>query len=153
MNQFRLNFVVVNGDIFKEFVTTLGLKREDLPTFSIVHPSTRGEYLYPKGQQITLRNAKRWLDLYLAEKLSPHVAEIYDQYDDVALINTENWEEIVLDETKDVMVEFYSDDCRFCQLMAPHYKHLATIFKAKKKISSLVHSIHSLMIFHLEHQI
>jgi len=130
----QLNFVVVNGDVFKDFVTSLGLVREDLPTFAIVHPSYHEEYTFPKTQSFTLTNVKRWLDLFLNRKLTPNERDLYSDSDSIIKVASETWTDTVLDGTKDVLVEFYGNNCKFCQLMAPHYKQLSLIFSSTENI-------------------
>jgi len=123
----QINFVAVNGDLFQDFVNSLNLKSEDLPTFVIINPNDQAEYMYPKTQSLTLPNAKKWLDSYLADKLIPTERDLYNNNDHVTKIDSESWD-FVLDKTKDVLVEFYGSNCRLCQLIAPHFKQLALIF-------------------------
>jgi len=129
----QLNFVVVNGDTFKDFVGSLNLKSEDLPTFVIVNPNYHEEYVFPKTQSLSLPNAKKWIDLYLAGKLTPVERDLYNENDSVTKVNAETWESTVLDSSKDVFVEFYGVNCKFCQVIAPHYKQLGLIFSAGNK--------------------
>jgi len=124
----KLNFVVVNGDSFKDFVESLGLSRSDLPTFTIINSGKQEEFFFPKEQTLNVANAKRWIDLYLNNKLEPVGKELYTEEDDVYIINKDNWDEVVLSPEQDVLVEFYSDQCQYCKVMAPHYKLLAQLF-------------------------
>ncbi|KAI5658597.1 hypothetical protein M9H77_27390 [Catharanthus roseus] len=47
----------------------------------------------------------------------------------VVVLSPENFNEIVLDETKDVLVEFYAPWCGHCKSLAPTYEKVATAFK------------------------
>ncbi|CAL1398715.1 unnamed protein product [Linum trigynum] len=49
----------------------------------------------------------------------------------VAVLSTENFDEIVLDESKDVLVEFYAPWCGHCKNLAPTYEKVATAFKSE----------------------
>ncbi|KAK9667857.1 hypothetical protein RND81_13G016000 [Saponaria officinalis] len=49
----------------------------------------------------------------------------------VVVLSTDNFDEIVLDETKDVLVEFYAPWCGHCKSLAPTYEKVATAFKSE----------------------
>ncbi|KAA3462440.1 putative protein disulfide-isomerase A6 [Gossypium australe] len=52
----------------------------------------------------------------------------------VAVLNADNFDEIVLDETKDVLVEFYAPWCGHCKNLAPTYEKVATAFKLEEDV-------------------
>ncbi|KAL6850098.1 hypothetical protein ACP4OV_020725 [Aristida adscensionis] len=47
----------------------------------------------------------------------------------VVVLTPDNFDSIVLDETKDVLVEFYAPWCGHCKHLAPIYEKLASVFK------------------------
>ncbi|KAE8657631.1 Protein disulfide isomerase-like 2-1 [Hibiscus syriacus] len=52
----------------------------------------------------------------------------------VAVLNADNFDEIVLDETKDVLVEFYAPWCGHCKNLAPTYEKVATAFNSEEGV-------------------
>ncbi|CAI9768919.1 unnamed protein product [Fraxinus pennsylvanica] len=52
----------------------------------------------------------------------------------VVVLSPDNFDEIVLDETKDVLVEFYAPWCGHCKSLAPIYEKLATAFKLEDDV-------------------
>ncbi len=48
-----------------------------------------------------------------------------DEESAVAVVVKSNFERVVLDETKDVLLEFYAPWCGFCKQLAPVYEQLA----------------------------
>eukprot|EP01018_Ginkgo_biloba_P028381 Gb_00896 [translate_table: standard] len=53
---------------------------------------------------------------------------------DVVVLTSENFDSIVLDESKDVLVEFYAPWCGHCKNLAPTYEKVATAFKLEKDV-------------------
>ncbi|RDX81869.1 hypothetical protein CR513_37405 [Mucuna pruriens] len=52
----------------------------------------------------------------------------------VVVLTSENFNEVVLDETKDVLVEFYAPWCGHCKSLAPTYEKVATAFKLEEGV-------------------
>ncbi|KAI4349720.1 hypothetical protein L6164_010280 [Bauhinia variegata] len=52
----------------------------------------------------------------------------------VVVLSPDNFEEVVLDETKDVLVEFYAPWCGHCKSLAPTYEKVATAFKLEADV-------------------
>ncbi|KAE8681442.1 hypothetical protein F3Y22_tig00111330pilonHSYRG00812 [Hibiscus syriacus] len=52
----------------------------------------------------------------------------------VVVLNADNFDEVVLDETKDVLVEFYAPWCGHCKILAPTYEEVATAFKMEDDV-------------------
>ncbi|KAK7392261.1 hypothetical protein VNO78_20693 [Psophocarpus tetragonolobus] len=52
----------------------------------------------------------------------------------VVVLTPENFNEIVLDESKDVLVEFYAPWCGHCKSLAPTYEKVATAFRLEEDV-------------------
>ncbi|XP_022731208.1 protein disulfide isomerase-like 1-4 [Durio zibethinus] len=88
--------------------------------------------------EVTLDKIKGFGEDFLEDKLKPFyksdpIPETNDE--DVKVVVGNNFDEIVLDESKDVLLEIYAPWCGHCQALEPTYNKLA---KHLREIDSLV---------------
>ncbi|KAF3455003.1 hypothetical protein FNV43_RR05451 [Rhamnella rubrinervis] len=88
--------------------------------------------------KVTLDNIKTFGEDFLEDKLKPFfksdpIPETNDG--DVKIVVGNNFDDIVLDESKDVLLEIYAPWCGHCQALEPTYNKLA---KHLREIDSLV---------------
>ncbi|XP_051113375.1 protein disulfide isomerase-like 1-4 [Andrographis paniculata] len=93
---------------------------------------------YPFSGEIVLEKLKEFGNDFLEDKLKPiyksdPIPESNDG--DVKIVVGNNFEDIVLDESKDVLLEIYAPWCGHCQALEPTYNKLA---KHLRSIESLV---------------
>ncbi|XP_038895600.1 protein disulfide isomerase-like 1-4 [Benincasa hispida] len=89
-------------------------------------------------KEVTLENIKTFGENFLEDKLKPFyksdpIPETNDG--DVKIVVGDNFDEIVLDESKDVLLEIYAPWCGHCQALEPTYNKLA---KHLRGVDSLV---------------
>ncbi|KAI3721418.1 hypothetical protein L2E82_32429 [Cichorium intybus] len=88
--------------------------------------------------ELTLNNIKSFGENFLVDNLKPFyksdpIPEMNDG--DVKIVVGNNFDEIVLDESKDVLLEIYASWCPYCQALEPTYNKLA---KHLRGVDSLV---------------
>ncbi|CAF4417314.1 unnamed protein product, partial [Adineta steineri] len=87
------------------------------------------DFSYEALEDFARKVAKGELEAYLKSQAVP------EQTEDVKVIVGRNFDDIVNDETKDVLIEFYAPWCGHCKSLAPKYDELA---KKLKKESNIV---------------
>ncbi|RZC76927.1 hypothetical protein C5167_001105 [Papaver somniferum] len=104
----------------------------------IAYTGTEDAKKYMFVGEVTLGNIKKFGKDFLEGKLPPFyksdpVPEINDR--DVKIVVGKNFDEIVLDESKDVLLEIHAPWCEHCQKLEPTYNELA---KQLRGINSIV---------------
>jgi len=86
---------------------------------------------YRSTELFSVENLKRFATDYLAGSLEAHIKSepIPEQKDDVTVVVAKNFNDIVLDETKDVLLEAYAPWCGHCKSLEPKYRSLAKKLK------------------------
>ncbi|XP_015874407.3 protein disulfide isomerase-like 1-4 [Ziziphus jujuba] len=134
----KLIFVFVemdNEDVGKPVSEYFGVS--DAPTV-LAYTGNDDARKFVHDGEVTLENIKAFGENFLEDKLKPFfksdpIPETNDE--DVKIVVGNNFDDIVLDESKDVLLEIYAPWCGHCQALEPTYNKLA---KHLRGIESLV---------------
>lgn len=113
---------------------------DDQPTAAIVNMPEGGSMkkFMLGSKDVSKDTLATFASDYKAGKLAPHLKSEEppaDNSGNVKVLVGKTFESIALDETKDVLVEFYAPWCGHCKSLAPIYEELAERFS---KIGSIV---------------
>uniref|UniRef100_A0A7S3SXQ9 protein disulfide-isomerase n=1 Tax=Strombidinopsis acuminata TaxID=141414 RepID=A0A7S3SXQ9_9SPIT len=114
-----------------EFV---GVSKDMLPTLRLIEPTDAGIKKFRYDNDINALNVEAlgaWVDDFKAGKLSPFlksedVPEVQDG--PVQVIVGKNFDQVVMDSSKDVLVKYYAPWCGHCKKLAPIWEELAQHF-------------------------
>jgi protein disulfide-isomerase A1 len=132
-----LSWSQIEENIGKRLGDFLGIKDSELPLVYIVKPADGDVKKFRMEGEITTESILAYHAEYVAGNLktklkSDEVPETNDEPVKIAVGKSFN--DIVMDETKDVFVEFYAPWCGHCKTLAPKYDELATKLKANPNI-------------------
>ncbi|RYR23257.1 hypothetical protein Ahy_B03g068510 isoform A [Arachis hypogaea] len=135
----KLVFVHVdmdNEDAGKPVASFFGITGKGPKVLAYIGNNDGRKFLY--DGEVTVDNIKAFGEDFLHDKLKPFlksdpVPETNDG--DVKIVVGDNFDDIVLDESKDVLLEVYAPWCGHCQALEPTYNKLA---KHLRGIESIV---------------
>jgi len=112
-----------------------GITKEQCPTYVIFEMETSAKYLQTedKFQDLSVSAMGGFINDYFDGTLSKNVksAELPDDWNTtpVKTLVATNFNEVVMDKTKDVFVEFYAPWCGHCKALAPTWDALGEKYK------------------------
>lgn len=128
----KLSFVKLDGERWAQHGKSMGITS----TPGLVIQKERKNFLYTgefNAEGLTA-HAKGMLDGTIQPHMKSQPVEAQPADEEVFTLVGKNFEEIVFDNTKDVMVEFYAPWCGHCKSLAPKYEKLAEEYKTTDSV-------------------
>jgi len=128
----KINFAVIDAKAFGQHGGNLNLEPGKWPAFAIQETVKNQKFPFDQTKKITNKDIGKFVDEFVAGKLDPSIkSEPVPENQDgpVTIIVAKNYDEIVLDDKKDVLVEFYAPWCGHCKALAPKYDELGELYK------------------------
>jgi len=116
-----------------------GIKEDTLPTFVAVDMSQKSIKKYPYTGDLSSESAiSAHLSAMVGGTLVPHLKSeevaADDATGDVVTLRGKSFNDIVINNSKDVLVEFYAPWCGHCKKLAPTWDELGATFKNNDNI-------------------
>lgn len=133
-------FVTINADEedHLRILEFFGMKKEEVPSMRLIRLEEDMAKYKPENPDLSAENIESFVQAYTEGKLKQHLLsqdlpEDWDKTPVKTLVST-NFDEIALDSTKDVLVEFYAPWCGHCKQLAPIYDQLGEKFAESQTI-------------------
>jgi len=110
----------------------MGVTEEDFPTIRVLLPENMKKFAYEgDAKAATVESIGTFIDGIKDGSIKAHLksAAAPDVQGDVVVIVGTEYEKIVNDPTKDVLVKFYAPWCGHCKKLAPIWDELGEMFK------------------------
>ncbi|KAF2129762.1 protein disulfide-isomerase [Dothidotthia symphoricarpi CBS 119687] len=126
-----INFATIDAGAFGQHAGNLNLKPGTWPAFAIQRTDKNEKYPYDQDAKITEKDIGAFVDDFLSGKAEPSIkSEPIPESNDgpVTVIVAKNYKDIVIENDKDVLVEFYAPWCGHCKALAPKYEELGQLY-------------------------
>lgn len=129
-----INFATIDAKAFGAHAANLNLPTDKFPSFAIQETVKNQKFPFDIDTKITKAAIKAFVDDFVSGKVEPSIKSepIPEKQEGVTIVVAKNYNDIVLDDTKDVLVEFYAPWCGHCKALAPKYDDLAAQYAASE---------------------
>jgi len=132
------SYADITGGIQERLAEFMGVTKEQMPTLRAILPEDMKKFACEtKPADLTVDIIGKWADDVLSGAVKPSLKseEIPETNDEgVFTLVGKQWEEIVMDPTKDVLVKYYAPWCGHCKKLAPIWDRLGEQYANEKNL-------------------
>lgn len=131
----KINFATIDAKAFGAHAGNLNLKTDKFPAFAIQETVKNQKFPFDQEKKITHDAVKTFVEEFTSGKMEPSIkSEPIPETQDGAVVTVvaKNYDQVVLDDSKDVLIEFYAPWCGHCKALAPKYEDLGALYEASE---------------------
>lgn len=128
-----INFATIDAKAFGQHAANLNLEVGKFPAFAIQNTDKNQKFPYDQSKKLTEKEIGQFVDDFVAGKVEPSIKSEpipEKQEGPVTVVVAKNYDEVVINNDKDVLLEFYAPWCGHCKALAPKYEELAALYSS-----------------------
>ncbi|BCR92343.1 protein disulfide isomerase PDI1 [Aspergillus chevalieri] len=126
-----INIATIDAKMFGAHAGNLNLDPQKFPAFAIQDPVKHAKYPYDQEKELKAKDVGKFIQEVLEGKVEPSIKSEpvpETQEGPVTVVVARSYKDIVLDDEKDVLIEYYAPWCGHCKALAPKYDELASLY-------------------------
>jgi len=130
----KVNFATIDAEAFGQHAQNLNLETGNWPAFAIQDTVNGQKYPYSEAGKVSALSEKKigkFLEEFVNGKIEPSIKSEpipEKQEGPVTVVVAKSYRDVVIDNDKDVLLEFYAPWCGHCKALSPKYDELAALF-------------------------
>ncbi|OJD25315.1 protein disulfide-isomerase domain [Blastomyces percursus] len=126
-----INIGTIDAVAYGAHAGNLNLEPEKFPAFAIQDTANNKKYPFDQNQKITEDTITKFIEDVLDGKVEPSIKSEpipESQEGPVTVVVAHTYQDLVIDNDKDVLLEFYAPWCGHCKALAPKYDQLGQLY-------------------------
>lgn len=127
----RVNIGFIDAVKYGSHAPNINLNDKDFPAFAIHNLESNKKFPISQDQELTVELISQHIRDFVEDKLVPDIkSEPVPEVQEGPVYKAvlDNYDELVLDDEKDVLIEFYAPWCGHCKKLAPIYDELGALY-------------------------